>query len=425
MNIDVQRNTDVGDFKAWDLPAWDFDRFHEDELPLRLESSISANVIRSISGAAPIAIKLDDGRAYSYVPSSGVITIQKGVVTNAGCVLEFDLLNWQNYVHEFRTPAGLVLAESVSILKGDMAAWGVWAPALRLMYSGRPIYDPDEPLLDINGELLDLNRKFTLADDHAEMAHFLRTAGFLVIRGAMEHRRDELSHEIDRVRDNEREGGLYSWWVENLTTGENVPYRLLFISEQSELVRSLMEEDPVVRQLVSMAQRDLVPLHDRGQGAMSVLKTFKAGEEIAPSIAGNLTWHTDCGLGGCPIMCPSINIGIHLDRSGPESSQLWMLAGTNGRSTNDISVRRAKKLGRAIALDTEPGDVSIHYSCTLHAGPPPTGDSMRRTLYLPFYDPKTLRLLGRFQSFEQILPGYGTGDIPYLDDVAKSLTAEN
>ena len=55
----------------------------------------------------------------------------------------------------------------------------------------------------------------------------------------------------------------------------------------------------------------------------------------------------------------------------------------------------------------------------MHAGPPPTGPNQRRTLYLPFYTPETLRLLGRFQSFEQVLPGYGSGDIPSLDQVTK------
>mgnify|MGYP001216223917 CR=1 FL=1 len=54
-----------------------------------------------------------------------------------------------------------------------------------------------------------------------------------------------------------------------------------------------------------------------------------------------------------------------------------------------------------------------------HAGPPPVGPNQRRTLYLPFYGPETLRLLGPYQSFEQILPGFGTGKIPSLDEVAR------
>jgi len=56
-----------------------------------------------------------------------------------------------------------------------------------------------------------------------------------------------------------------------------------------------------------------------------------------------------------------------------------------------------------------------------HAGPPPTGDNGRRTLYLPFYAPATLRLFGRYQGFQQLLPGFGTGEIPSVTAVAKEL----
>ena len=40
-----------------------------------------------------------------------------------------------------------------------------------------------------------------------------------------------------------------------------------------------------------------------------------------------------------------------------------------------------------VTLETEPGDATVHYGCGLHAGPPPTGDAPRRTLYLQHYGP--------------------------------------
>ena len=200
--------------------------------------------------------------------------------------------------------------------------------------------------------------------------------------------------------------------------------RLLFMSENSELTRSLMDDDPTVEQLVALAKRDLVPLHDRGQGAVSVLKPFGRGANLGPSIAANLGWHADCNLGGCGIMCPSINIGIHVDAAGPDSSQLWALAGSHGRVPH-LSGKRTFEQTTAVPLDTEPGDITIHYSCVTHAGPPPTGTNARRTLYLPFYGPETLTLLGRFQSFEQVLPGYGTGDTPDYFEMAKDAEQHN
>ena len=414
----VERNTNVGDFSTWGLVAWDFDDFHRRELPHRLAAGVNTQVSWDLAGAAPFSIALKDGRAYSYAMDGGAVRVMRGIHEQAQCVIEIEERAWQNYVHELRTPYSLVLAQAVHFLRGGMGEWDAWAPAIQCMYSGREIFDPSKPLRDAQGQPLDLHRKFTLADDHEEMTHFLHTAGYLVVRGALTHRLQEIADEIERVRAQAREGEIFSWWTENLASGVRFPYRLMFISERSQLVRSLMEEDPTVAALVALVKRDLIPLHDRGQGAMSVLKPFGAGSKLAPSIAGNLGWHTDCGLGGCTIMCPSVNIGIHLDAAGPQSSQLWAMAGTNGRS-----VHHATSMGadcpNAVPLDTCPGDVTIHYSCSMHAGPPPTGPNQRRTLYLPFYTPETLRLLGRFQSFEQVLPGYGSGDIPSLDQVTK------
>ncbi|MBS0365238.1 MAG: hypothetical protein JSR67_05355 [Proteobacteria bacterium] len=419
----IQRNQRVGDFEPWGLPAWDFDEFHGGELPRRLAAGGNRRVAWDVSGAPPFALRLTDGRACSYVCEQGAIRIEPGVRDDAATLVEIETRAWQQYVNGFRTVAGLVLAQSIRMLRGDMETWDIWAPALASLYTGQEIFDAHQPLLDAAGAPLDLRRSFTLDDDPQAMAHFLETAGFIVVRGALAHRRQELSREVDRLRAAAVENSPFSWWADNQTTGERFPYRLMFLSEYSELIRSLMDEDATVRQLAALARRDLVPLHDRGQGALTVLKPFGAGEKIGDSIAANLGWHTDCGLGGHCIMCPSINIGIHLDAAGPQSSQLWAMGGTHGKLTHTSLNRMLADAPNAVALDTEPGDVTIHFSCTNHAGPPPAGRGPRRTLYLPFYPKETLRLLGRFESFEQIQAGYGTGKLASLQATADKLTA--
>lgn len=418
------RDRDIGDIAAWGLKAWDFDDFHRNELPRRLGSGVNEQVVWDLEGAPPFTVALEDGRAYSYVIEDGAVRVEPGRHADARCAIVLRERAWQNYVHEFRTPASLVLAQAVHFARGGMAEWDVWAPAIQCMYSGRPIYNPAEVLRDRRGAPLDLQQTFTLADDHTEMTHFLKTAGFLVVKGAMTHRLAEIRAEIVRLRDAAQEGTIFSWWTDNLTTHEHFPYRMMFISEYSDLVRSLMDDDPTVAELVALSGRDLIPLHDRGQGAMTVLKPFGQGEELAPSVAGNLGWHTDCGLGGCNIMCPSINIGIQLEPANAQGSRLWVMAGTTGKSIHHAG-RIDETTPNTLPLTADPGDVVIHYSCTLHAGPPPTGPNPRMTLYLPFYGRDTLKLLGRFQAFEQILPGYGSGDIPSLFDVAKDLGAKS
>lgn len=417
MTEQMSRNTSVGSLEAWGLQRWDFDEFHRTELPRRLREGVNEQVAWDVANAAPLAIALPDGRAYTYVCEDGSVRVDAGVSDAAVGIVELQERAWQDYVHEFRNPPSLVLADSVRFVRGGYDDWDTWAPAIRCMYSGRPIYDPAMAFTDRHGDPLDLRQSFTLDDDHEDLSHFLRTAGYVVVRGAMAHRRDEIADEVDRLTAAAKEGEMFSWWVDNQATGKRFPYRLLFMSEYSALIRSLMEDDPTVASLVALAKRDLVPLHDRGQGPLTVLKPFGVGADLGGSIAANLGWHRDCDLGGCTIMCPSINIGIHLDSAGPTGSQLWALAGSNGKVTHSpgkITVDEPN----AIPMDTKPGDVTIHYSCTTHAGPPPVGEGTRRTVYLPFYGPDTLRLLGRFEAFEQVLPGYGTGDQPSFFDVA-------
>jgi hypothetical protein len=43
-----------------------------------------------------------------------------------------------------------------------------------------------------------------------------------------------------------------------------------------------------------------------------------------------------------------------------------------------------------VALETEPGDLTVHYGDTMHSTPPPTApDAGRRALYYKFAEPKT------------------------------------
>ena len=55
--------------------------------------------------------------------------------------------------------------------------------------------------------------------------------------------------------------------------------------------------------------------------------------------------------------------------------------------------------------------------CGLHAGPPPTGPQLRRTLYLQHYSPRAFDLIGPYQGYNQIMPGYGEGQIPNIEEM--------
>jgi ectoine hydroxylase-related dioxygenase (phytanoyl-CoA dioxygenase family) len=92
----------------------------------------------------------------------------------------------------------------------------------------------------------------------------------------------------------------------------------------------------------------------------------------------DLPWHRDCGLGGHPITCPTINIGLQLDAATAETGRLHVVPGTWRFSCHRRDLDRAP----AVAIDTEPGDCTVHFGDVMHAAPPPTGAGPgRRAIY--------------------------------------------
>jgi hypothetical protein len=413
----VGRDTAVGTFAVAGYPPVDFDDFHREELPRRLRSGVDRQVSWDLVGVAPFAIRLVDGPAYSYVAAGDHVQVVPGVVADAEVVLEIGPAAWQDYVHGFRTRYGLLYSQAVEFVRGDFAAWDAWEPAIRCLYTGRPIYDPAKlDLTDLDGRPLDLHRSFSLGDDPAAMGHFLRTTGWLVVRSAFADRLAELSDEIDRLRDEAQEGELWSWWASD-ETGRRFPYRLLYTALRSPIVAAL-DDDPVVRHLIGLGGFDVVPVPDRVEGHLAVLKEF--GQADVTGFA-NLPWHDDCGFGGCFLTCPCVQVGIQLDAADADSSQLWMLAGTWGTTAHNPPRERDLDRLPIVALETDAGDATVHIGCNLHAGPAPTGPNRRRTLYVPAYNPRTHELIGHLQGYQQVIPGWGQGDIPNVDEVRDQL----
>lgn len=106
----VGRDAKFGTYRRAGLPAVDTDAFHRDELPRRLASGGNERVAWDVAGKPPIAI--------------------------------VDHESWLDYLYEYRTRYGLLYSNAVAFLRGSFDTWDDWEPAIRCMYSGRPIYDP-------------------------------------------------------------------------------------------------------------------------------------------------------------------------------------------------------------------------------------------------------------------------------------------
>jgi hypothetical protein len=407
MNANASSDVHVGGHAVAGYPPVDFEGFHAHELPRRLRDGANERVHWDVRGAPPIAIRLaGSSLAFSYLATSDDVRIVRGVVGDAEVVLEIPDVAWQDYVYEMRTRFGLLYSGAVKFERGTFEQWDAWEPAIRCLYSGRPIYDPKSvQFLDLDGSPLDFKRRFTLDDSLQSMRHFLQTTGYLVVERAFTDRLAALSDEIDRLRDEAREGEVWSWWASD-QTGWRFPYRLLYTGLRSELIASL-DDDPQLLNLARLGGENLVPIRDRIEGHLAVLKPFGAGA-VVDNFA-NLPWHKDCGLGGCPLSCPAVNVGIQLDAANAQSSQLWMMAGSWGKVCHDRPTEAELAELPVVRLETEPGDVTVHITCGLHAGPPPTGPNPRRTLYMPFYASRIKELLQPMQGFQQLIPNWGSG----------------
>ncbi|MCH7598959.1 MAG: hypothetical protein IH973_04310 [Myxococcales bacterium] len=184
------------------LEAIDFDKFHRSELPELLASG-NGRLAAAALHRGSLAFRVDGG-AYTYSRSENSIEIAPGDET-AEVVIELSQENWSRMVRETMTAPGLLYGGKVKCLRGNTIKFVGWEPVLRAMYNGRPVWNPEDILLDRAGDPLDASKSFQIDDDREEMAHFLRTAGFLVVRNVFDASEEENSEPEPQPVDSEDE----------------------------------------------------------------------------------------------------------------------------------------------------------------------------------------------------------------------------
>ena len=366
----------------------DFHRFHEEELPRRIAAGHGALAGGDLRGVAPLAFRVADS-AWTYAPRADTVELVPGE-HDAATVAEVDAAAWSDYVNELRTCFGLLYAGQVSFRRGGFEDLVRWEPALRALFHGRPIYDPARA--DVPP---DLTQSFTLADDG--WRDFFARCGFVHLRSVFQTAEiGALADETERLVETARPGDGRSWWATR-ADGEEVCCRVTYTTLASKPIAA-MAEDARIRQLADLGPLGLVPTLDCLDGFALVVKQPGAVEGLA-----DLPWHQDCGLGGHPVICPGIQIGVQLDAATAETGQLHVLAGSQGTSCHQLAANEEQRMPVAV-LDTEPGDVTVHDPHTLHAAPPPTGSGPgRRALYASFVRPETIAYVGSGRAYNDVL----------------------
>ena len=368
---------------AHSFEPYSFRGFHLAQLP-ELVARNSALVGDDLVGVAPVALRLEDGTAFTWVSEDGLARAVEGDA-DAPTLVELSEATFSEFLHELLTATGCVATGRARMVRGELKAWQRWEPAIRALTSGRAIYGPHvwDTLVDGQGAPLDLQRAFTADDDRDEMRHFLKTAGYLHLKAIFTP--DEVARygaEVEHARSLTTPGDGFSWWSIN-ADGVEVVTRINYLGRFSEAIHELCFDERLLH-YATLASPHMRVCDDRLDGPMVFVKNANVVKGN-----GDLGWHVDDGSGGHPVMCPLIQTGVQLDHANAANGQLLVLAGSHRYTKHWYSWGNEAGLP-AVALETEPGDLTVHYGDTMHTTPPPTADDAgRRALYVKFSEPHT------------------------------------
>jgi hypothetical protein len=388
----------------------DFDWFHREELPALLQergavfSDTDAAVVR------PLGFQLPDGRAYTYVPQATTFSVQPGIAA-ARTVVELSLDAWCAFAWELKTCFALLYAEQLTVRQGSFGQLARWEPPLRVAFSEQVLFDLDHHVRieDGAGREVDLMQSFTLDDPITDIREFLHRVGFVHLRAVLDAAEiDALKSDVGDALHRARPDDRRSWWT--TVDGREVCNRVNYLNDGSPRIAAL-GADPRFATIAALGGDDLRDAHDRLDGNGVVIKVPGSSGGLA-----DLPWHRDCGMGGHPVKCPMLNVGIQLDAATADAGQLQVIPGSH-RGTSRLPSARDAARHPVVALTTEPGDVTVHFGHTLHAAPPPRDAHAagRRALYLSFVPPLTFEMVGPGQGYNDVLFTRSEGRVQHVD----------
>lgn len=374
-----------------------FDDFPRRLLAERLQRPTGRMAAADVAGAPSIAFRLPDGRAWRWRSADGTIRVDPG--DDASLVATLDEPAWDDLVGERATIAGLRYGGRIALARGTFDVLERWEPALRALFSDRPILDP------ARGPGVGASR-FTLDDPPDAMRRALDDAGFIHVGGVFSGAEiAALRAIVEHAQAAARPDDGRSWWARQ-ADGTAVLCRLIYLGLAFPEIAAL-NDDPRLRRLAALAAEPLRPATDRCDGHSVVFKHPDVVEGLS-----DLPWHRDCGLGGHPVTCPALNLGIQLDAATAASGRLHFLAGSHRGSCHRTDLDRPGL--PVVAVDTAPGDCTLHVGDVLHAAPPPAGTGPgRRALYLTWLPARAYDVIPTGRSYNDVIRDRGAdGSLP-------------
>lgn len=315
-------------------------------------------------GVPPLALEVGDD-TWSFVPRDRELTAERGTAEGA-LVVSFTPEEFSDWVQHQRSFNAFLTARELRYRNGTERDISVWDSLWPALLEGWPVVDDALTFVGRDGEPLDLGRVFTPDDDPADIAHFLREAGFLHLRGWVDPAAMAvIADDITSAVPNYREGDGRSWWA-TVKDGSRRCVRLQEFVEHSPTTAAILrgERWEQLRHTLA-AGDDLVQKPVEGRCIEALIKPV--GVEIGPS---DVSFHRDCHFGRHAYNCSSTVVGISVTGSSAENGQLRVIPGSH-RVMMPVEIAKTEPYLPVVAVPTEPGDLTVHLSCTLHESTPP------------------------------------------------------
>ena len=314
--------------------------------------------------ARPLAIVVSD-RAWTFTPTDDTITVVDGIAENALVVTLTDA-HFSEWVQQQRTFNALVVGREMRSRNGNERDISVWDSLWMTMLEGWPVVDDDICFVDRHGLPLELERIFTPADDPADVAHFVREAGFLHLRGWVDPElMATVSADINRAVPTYVRGDGKSWWA-TVADGTLRCVRLQDFLEHSPTTEAILRSDAwdLLRRTVG-GDDALVQAPVEGRCIEALIKPI--GVVSGPS---DVSFHRDCHFGRHAYDCSRATVGIAVTATSEQNGMLRVVAGSH-RFAMPVEVAKTAPYLPVVGIPTEPGDLTLHLSCTLHESTPP------------------------------------------------------
>lgn len=349
------------------------DVFFADVAPGLIErhGALVADALAALDGP-PLAVEVAGG-AWSFVAVDGALAVQEGVADGALVVTlgEDAFSDWAQLQQSFN---GMGVAQTLTFRDGTIRDVSIWDSLTLTLLEGWPTVVEELTFLDRDGDPLDLGRSFSPEDDPAEVAHFLREAGYLHLRGWFDPAQMAvIADEIEQAVPAYSEGDGRSWWAE-LADGTHRCVRLQEFLGHSPTTAALLAGDRWEQLRRTLAGEDDL-IHGKNIEALVKPVGVVRG-------ASDVTFHRDCHLGRHPYSCSSTTIGISITGSSAANGRLRVAAGSH-RVAMPVEIAKTAPYLPVVAVSTEPGDLTVHLSCTLHEAAPPVSEP-RMVMYAGF-----------------------------------------